>query len=258
MKTALVALAKDEDNYIDEWLQYNLKLGFNDIFVFQNDWKYTGEIKVDNLHFMDLPGERIQNKCYNDFLINNSKNYDFIAFFDIDEFLFLKKHKTINEYLETQTNSNLIYVNWRLFGDNGLKEVENNNYSVLERFTKCGSNLHRLGKNIIRTNKIDVRFYNPHIVCKAGILQLPTYNDTVGNVFETQPWNTDNKNEQDVELFHYRNKTYQECYDRKFKKREVFWGDGQWVDINRFNTEFDNHNQNDIENTLARDFLYAK
>ena len=42
MKTALVCIAKEEDNYIDEWIKYHLKLGFNDIFVYQNDWRYAG------------------------------------------------------------------------------------------------------------------------------------------------------------------------------------------------------------------------
>jgi hypothetical protein len=256
MKSALVTIAKDEDRYIEEWLKYNVKLGFDDIFVYLNDWKYVGEYINSNIHFIDFPGERMQNQCYNGFLESKSKDYDFVAFFDIDEFLVLKKHKTINDYLETQTNSDVIYVNWRLFGDSGLKCVENDNYSVLDRFTKCDKNLYRLGKNIIRTNKIDVRFYNPHIVClKATTLMLPKYNDTIGNVFETQPWNFQNNIEQDVELFHFRNKTYQECYERKFGKREVFWGNGQWVDINRFNIEFESHNRNDMVNTRARDFF---
>ena len=34
MKTALVCIAKDEDNYIDEWLKYHLKLGFSNIYVY--------------------------------------------------------------------------------------------------------------------------------------------------------------------------------------------------------------------------------
>jgi hypothetical protein len=34
MKTALVAIAKNEDLYINEWIEYNLKIGFSDIIVF--------------------------------------------------------------------------------------------------------------------------------------------------------------------------------------------------------------------------------
>ena len=33
-KVALVALAKDEENYLKEWVDYNLKIGFTDIYVY--------------------------------------------------------------------------------------------------------------------------------------------------------------------------------------------------------------------------------
>jgi phosphosulfolactate synthase (CoM biosynthesis protein A) len=36
MKVALVCVAKNEDNYIDEWLNYYNKLGFDNIFMYQN------------------------------------------------------------------------------------------------------------------------------------------------------------------------------------------------------------------------------
>ena len=36
MKVALVCIAKEEDNYIQEWIDYNKKLGFDDIIIYQN------------------------------------------------------------------------------------------------------------------------------------------------------------------------------------------------------------------------------
>lgn len=40
MKTALVCIAKDEDHYIAEWIKYHTKLGFDEIFVYENSWRY--------------------------------------------------------------------------------------------------------------------------------------------------------------------------------------------------------------------------
>lgn len=34
MKTCICAIAKDEDHYFKEWLDYNTLIGFDDIFVF--------------------------------------------------------------------------------------------------------------------------------------------------------------------------------------------------------------------------------
>ena len=34
MKIALVCLAKNEDFYIDEWIKYHTKLGFDHIYIY--------------------------------------------------------------------------------------------------------------------------------------------------------------------------------------------------------------------------------
>ena len=40
-KTALACIAKNEDMYIDEWIEYHLKIGFDKIFIFCDYWKHT-------------------------------------------------------------------------------------------------------------------------------------------------------------------------------------------------------------------------
>ena len=40
--SAIICVAKDEDHYIDEWIEYHLKLGFDAIYIIQNQWKYLG------------------------------------------------------------------------------------------------------------------------------------------------------------------------------------------------------------------------
>ena len=39
MKIALVCIAKNEDDYIEEWVNYHLKLGFSKIFIYENNWR---------------------------------------------------------------------------------------------------------------------------------------------------------------------------------------------------------------------------
>lgn len=40
MKVNLVAVAKNESRYIGEWLEYHQKLGFNEIIIYDNRWKW--------------------------------------------------------------------------------------------------------------------------------------------------------------------------------------------------------------------------
>lgn len=57
MKTAIVCIAKNEDNYIDEWIKYHTKLGFDYVYVYQNDWRYAGDkSRFSNVHWLELDG----------------------------------------------------------------------------------------------------------------------------------------------------------------------------------------------------------
>ena len=93
MKVALVCVAKWEDYYLEEWLEYNHKLGFDKIIMYQNDWRT--DIEKPYLQKEICDGRSIQVPLYNNVLHNNTE-YDWIAFIDCDEFIVLRKHKNID------------------------------------------------------------------------------------------------------------------------------------------------------------------
>ena len=71
-------------------------------------------------------------ECYD----NNNKNYTWISFFDIDEYLVLKpKGIKIKEFLNKQRYKNcpIVKFNWLVFNDN--EQIEYENKSFIERFT---------------------------------------------------------------------------------------------------------------------------
>jgi hypothetical protein len=88
MKVALVCVAKWEDYYLKEWLDYNEKLGFDKVIMYQNEWRTELEHPILEKRISD--GRSIQVPTYNHFL-NTEREYDWVAFFDCDEFLVLKK-----------------------------------------------------------------------------------------------------------------------------------------------------------------------
>jgi hypothetical protein len=162
MKTALVCIAKNEDNYIEEWIDYNTKLGFDHIFVYANDWNYTA--KRTNVTVIDIPGAIQQVRAYNHFKQNLSSNFKWAAFFDVDEFLVLNQHNNLKEFLCDYSDCNAIGINWAIFGNNGHETV-NGEYSVLKRFTR------RSKEDLIDTvTTSDNKYPNTHI---KSIVQLP-------------------------------------------------------------------------------------
>ncbi len=151
MKVALVCIAKNEDNYINEWINYHLKIGFDDIFVYKNDWDFN--ICRQNVFEYQLNGRNKQIESYNLFINTYKNSYDYAAFFDVDEFLVLHKHKNIQELIKDYGDFNALAFNWVLFGNNGLEKVDNNNYSVLKRFTKRQKNVNQHVKILVNLSK---------------------------------------------------------------------------------------------------------
>lgn len=160
-KIALCCIAKTEEQYIDEWIEYNIKLGFDHIYVYENDWNYP--INNPKVTIIPYPGKIQQLAAYNHCLRTYKNRYNYIAFFDCDEFLVLKKHA--------------IGINWQFYGANGCVS-RNTLYpkSLLKQFLHRQKGVNRHVKVIVNT-KSNANFYqNPHCVNVSAI-------DTNGKIF---------------------------------------------------------------------------
>src|SRR6185437_4283619 len=98
MNISICAIALDEESYLDEWIDYHHKLGFNHIYLYDNSpdhkLKDLNGTQVQVIHY---PGSVKQMAAFNDCLKNAQKKdtSEWIAFLDIDEFIILKKHAHI-------------------------------------------------------------------------------------------------------------------------------------------------------------------
>jgi hypothetical protein len=194
MKAALVCIAKNEDNYILEWIAYHQKLGFDSIFIYQNNWQFP--INIKGVHTIEFNGECQQLPAYNHFIENYSSSFEWVAFIDVDEFFVLKKHSGIKDFLvDFKDVQGGLAINWVMFGSNGQTDVKNGNYAVLSRFTRCAKSPNRHIKSILRIERIKrtnwlqrlfsssqtkVRMINPH---SPNIALLDTRREKVKGPF---------------------------------------------------------------------------
>lgn len=235
MRVALVCIAKEETNYIHEWVNYHLNIGIDDIYIYQNNWRT--DILHEQVKLIPFDGEARQLPAYNDFLNNYKEKYDWACFFDVDEFLLLKKHSNIKEFIKQYSDYSSIAVNWVLFGDNNMEEVINNNYSVIERFTKCQNGVDRHIKSIVKMNPNAVYNQQPH---STTLTWVDTNYHTGSGPFN---YAGDNKIAQ---INHYFCKTKTEFINKLKRGRADIDSS-----ISRPITDFDLHNQNDIEDLSA-------
>ena len=180
-KVALCARAKKENRYIKYYIEHYKKIGYNHLFFGDNN-EIDGESLLDVKEIQDgikegfitvINRRGIKDKdqewyyiCYN----NLSLEYDWISFFDFDEYLMLKPNGTmIQEFLEHPRFNccEHVKINWRVYTDNDQLDFEDKN--PMERFpieTKY-TNENRHIKSIIRggLNYSNMtKNYSPHSV----------------------------------------------------------------------------------------------
>lgn len=214
-KAVIVAVAKLESDYIIEWVRYHLGLGFKHIYLYDNEDKPTYKNilklflkKVTIIHMPHNNKKRpIQFRILKHFKHKymHTNNNTHVMHMDIDEFICLKKHSSINEFIEEYIKGSCygIGINWRFFGSSG--HVKKSDREVTLRFTKCQSGGNRHVKTL---------FSIEHVSC-LGVHNV-SYKDKLGCTKSTdgkripKAFNGGKIDLSVIQLNHYKCKTWEE------------------------------------------------
>lgn len=166
MKIAIFTIIKDEQRYLDEWIQHHLNLGFDDIYVFEDlessshysICKNYKNVHLDRLEFYlntNRNDKFRQINLINWFIDNYEEKYnikyDWVAFIDIDEFINLENGLSLKTLLKDYDDVKGIHLYWKMYNANGLIEPPIN-YKVVENF-----------KTRFNTNKLYLQLTKPFI-----------------------------------------------------------------------------------------------
>ena len=128
---AIGAVAKNESLYINEWIKYNISIGFTDIFILDNNdptspfvGNFIDKDIRDKVHIItnsNRDGQIEQYPFYNNIYDSYSDKIDWISFIDIDEYITLYKWKNISEMLHDKIfkDANCILLTWKEFRSDG-------------------------------------------------------------------------------------------------------------------------------------------
>ena len=122
--------------------------------------KVANRIKVFN---------RLQCQCYTECLKQAQGTSQWIAFIDIDEFLFPVKEQSLPQVLKRYEEFGGLIVNWHVFGTSNLKKLSGQRL-LIEQLTRCSSKsytLNRYMKSIVRPERAS-HFLNPHHPVYSG------------------------------------------------------------------------------------------
>ena len=174
MKIAVCVVGKEENKYIKEYIEYYKNIGIDKIFLYDNN-EIDGEcfegylnqyiknnfIELINFRGLFKPQKRAYYDCY-----NNNKNYfDWIAFFDLDEYLYVENYTNLKDFLSLSkfNNCSSILFNWRYYGDNN--EIFYHPKPLQQRFkipvNKSFNNTHYFSaaKSIVKGKLIYLKLY---------------------------------------------------------------------------------------------------
>jgi hypothetical protein len=241
----ICAIALHEELYIDEWIQYHLALGFSYVYIYDNSDTNTLAVKqTDRVIIIHFPGKQKQFEAYNLFALQYKNKYQWAAFIDCDEFIVLKKHASITDFLRNYTNHAAIGLNWKMFGT--AHHIAYENRPVLERFQLCANKLDHHIKSICQLRYI-CTIANPHY---AELLGGSTY-DTHHNIIDTGPYNA-NGSDDIACIHHYYTKSEEEFRKKILRGRADIVEHRSLEELNRIHSK-----NNDITNTDAWDFFRA-
>lgn len=241
VKVALCVIGRGENSYAVEFVEYYKKIGFEKIFIYDNN--YNGEEHFEDVlspfindGFVEIVNWRnrkgqAQAEAYMDCYEKHGGEYDWMAFFDFDEFLTFNEEKgihTVSDWLSMDAfkESQMVRVNWMLYGDCG--QLTRKEGGVLERFTtplpRNFSSNNKPGKFITFDNwyvKCLVRGRLPELKWNKGVhvpsTKLTCVTDAEGNAVKSTSDMMDYKYGV-AWLRHFTTKSLEEYIDVKVKR----------------------------------------
>jgi len=125
---AVCAIFRDEARYLAEWVSFHRIQGVERFYLYDNrstdDWRSVLEPEiaagiVDVRPWPFVPG---QGPAYEDCLRRHRRDARWIAFIDIDEFLFSPTGNPLPEILRSFDLHPGVVVSWRIYGPNGFEQ----------------------------------------------------------------------------------------------------------------------------------------
>jgi hypothetical protein len=157
----VVAILKGEEPFIHEWIAYHRIIGVDHFILYDNDptaplkpllkrhADYVTVIEWPDEHD-DLPGRNNQTKAYTDSIRLISHRW--VAFIDGDEFIVLRKHVNLQQFLEQFEDVGAVRLTWHLFGNNGY--YSNPNGLITSSLTRRKRTPGRMPKSISKVTAI--------------------------------------------------------------------------------------------------------
>jgi hypothetical protein len=239
LKVCICTLGKDENRYITEFVEHYKNYGVDKIYLYDNNdingekfenviGKYIANEYVEIINWRGVKGKstyyRIMNSCYQSY----HDKYEWLIFYELDEFLYLKNYKNIKTFLMNKkfNKCQSVQLNWVHMSDNNQLFYENK--PLAERFPIKGKNVVKNQYNMICYVKTIIRGHLKNIsITQNHILSEKIYGcDGFGHKSQVDGIISRNPDYKFNYIRHYYGKSVQEFVE-KMNRGDLLRGNGK-------------------------------
>ena len=262
MYPVIVCIAKYEHDYIEEFVKYHLALGFSHIYLYDNEDEpiyhiilkdYLKYLTITHIKGNDfnLAIQFIILNHFTDNILHTSNKITHVIHIDIDEYIVLKKHKNICEFIEEYIKDDCqgIGINWRFFGSSG--EEKQTNEPITQRFIRCQEGGDKHIKTLFKKEHM-IQYALPHnIILSKGVIRSTNGKTIYDSFNEDYDYSI-------IQLNHYKTKTYEEFIktsirgrcDKTKKENEIL----ETISNDYINKMFNMYDRNEVEDRTCQEF----
>lgn len=213
----ICCIIKNEQEYIQDWIEYHIKLGFSEIHLFEDTGSKTHSHITDNykevyLHPLNIIGDYSFKKDYKQanlyqwFYENYRFEMEWCAFIDSDEYIMLEEGYTLQKLAEDYSTYHGLYLYWKYYTANGFIEKPVNR-NVVETYTESidiilPTDGHRVYKSFINFTLEQFYFIDHHTM--AGLFNTK---------YEPNAFNLEKRTFEKAWIGHFYTKSFEDwCY----------------------------------------------
>jgi hypothetical protein len=163
---AICAIFRNEARYLPEWIEFHQRQGADRFYLYDNDsddgWQEALAPYRDVIELHPWPKPRGQLAAYGDCIRRHRWDSRWIAFIDVDEFLFSPAGR-LPDVLARFKRASAVCANWRVYGTSGhVEPAEGRVTDVYVRRAEDNHPLNRHVKSIVFPPMTGVHVENPH------------------------------------------------------------------------------------------------
>ena len=230
IQICLCTLGKEENKYVREYISHYFKFGVDKIFIYDNNDidgesfntiinDYIQNKYVEVLNFRGI--KKVQFKTMNHCYKNNFLKYDWLIFYDMDEFIYLKNIFNLKIFLNKP-----IFNKCHSIRLNNIFHSDNNNLHYInkplsERFPEIIRNMKKYPiKTILRGNITGIKIANVHWLSKNKKIKAC---NGFGNIVKKIVFYADKVDKKKYYINHYCFKSTEE-FINKIKRGSAVFG----------------------------------